>query len=381
MCLPAPGGEAADLYAARAILELRPLALATMEKAASASHGALRGFLARLYGVIASLPPHDFAAAFKPSVAFFHLHPSIIERDAIEAALSLVRFVVGGPNMAGTALVIPEQAIPDAGLYLPHLNVVLSADCGPVAVQGGEDHVRLTWTDGEAVEVPHAGTGGAAADGERLFALPLVHGWPILNPLPEANDPVLAVAPAPAMSLSGLELSALAEGHELLQAVWPLAYAATRRFLHSAILQPVPEDYTTSITLDFLQGTFIASCRDAVQVADALVHEGSHARLALLLRADPLLAYDGEARFASPWRGDPRPLKGVLNGVHAFLNVALFYRRLADRRPDLADDAGALYETQRAKVRTAWATCTEHARPTALGRIFMEELDREVAEL
>lgn len=380
-CLPAPGGSAIDLYGTRAVLELRPIALQTLESAAASGSGWIRRVLGNLHETIARLPLHDFVAAFRPSVAFFNLHPVIRERDPVAAALSLVRFVIGGPAHAATRLVVPEEAIPAAGLYVPHLNLVLESGCGPVAAQAVGDHVRLTWTDGFAVDVAQPGVGAPPESGERFLALPCVEGWPILNPIGEAHDPDLAVAPAPATSISGLELATLGEGQELLREVWPAAYATTRRFLHSAILQPTPGDHTTSITLDFLQGTFIASCRDAVQVADALVHEGSHARLALLLRADPLLLDDGEARHVSPWRPDARPLKGVLNGVHAFLNVALFYRRLVASRADLADEARHLYETQRDKVRAAWVTCAAHASPTPLGRLFLAELGREVQAL
>jgi HEXXH motif-containing protein len=325
---------------------------------------------------------HDFLAAFKPSIAFFNLHPAIVERDPTDAALKLVRFVAGAPGLQAGGFVIPEQALGHEGLYFPHLNVVATAGHGPLAVQLGPDGARLTWTDGVAAdlpagrfELPRPNAGG------RLLPLPVAAGWPVLNPIAEANDEQLAVVPAPAMSLAAEELALIDEAHDLLHEVWPQAYAATRRFLHSAIVQPLPQDHTTSVTLDFLQGTFIASLRDAVQVADAMVHEGSHARLALLLRADPLVIDDNVARHASPWRPDPRPLKGVISGVHAFLNVAWFYRRMAERRRDLAAHAGEVYETQRRKVREAWALCEATAEPTPLGRMFLNELAAEVERL
>ncbi len=379
--MPAPGGAAIDHLYARALIELREPALATLETASGLCDGWIRTFLGQLHAAIGNLPSHDFLAAFKPSVAFFDLHPIVIGHDPLKAALSLACFIIGGPSLGTTALVIPEEALGEDGLYLPHLNVVLRGGWGPVAAEGTAGGVRLTWTDGLSVAVPCGLTPEADEAHGRLLYLESVDGWPVLNPIAQTRNPLLPVLPQPEPDANPLEVATLAAGLGLLKEVWPLGHAATRRFLHSAILQPVLPDHSTSVTLDFLQGTFIASCRDAVQVADALVHEGSHARLAVLLRADPLILDDSLEQFDSPWRRDKRPLKGLLNGVHAFLNVALFYRHLADKRPEMADYASEIFEVQRGKVKKGWATCAASARATALGQTFLGELEAEVDKL
>lgn len=381
-CLPAPAGLGIDRLHARTIAALRPPALEVLAHAHDVSDGWTRRFVAGLHDTLASMPMHDWLPAFNQSVAFFNLHPVVVGRDPLAAALALVRFVVGAPGLTHGGFVIPEAAIPPAGLYLPHLSVVVGPGDGPLAVQLGSDAVRLTWTDGASIDLPKGRVELQRPDADgRLLPTPAVAGWPVLNGVPEAHDADLAVQPAPAASIGAEELSLVEQAHELLQEVWPEAAAATRRFLHSVIVQPAAPDHTTSITLDFLQGTFIASVRDAVQLADAMVHEGSHARLALLLRSDPLVLDDGVARHPSPWRRDLRPLKGVINGVHAFLNVALFYRRLAERRPDLSDVATELYLAQRSKVLEAWELCAAVAQPTPLGQRFLGEMAHEVARL
>jgi HEXXH motif-containing protein len=147
------------------------------------------------------------------------------------------------------------------------------------------------------------------------------------------------------------------------------------------VLQPLPETgHVTSVTLGRLQGALIASLRDPVQVADALCHEGSHTRLGLLLHLDALLEDDGAAIHPSPWRQDPRPLKGLLNGVHAFVNVCEFYRRLASAEPTLAAAAEGVRELQRGRVLQAWDYLTSRARPTALGAFVMDDLAAAVEE-
>lgn len=381
-CLPGPGGRGIDRVHERTIAALREPALELLAHAHGLADGWTQRFIAGLHDTLAEVPVYDWLSAFRPSVAFFNLHPVVVGRDPLAAALTLARFVVGAPGLTSGGFVVPEAAVSPAGLYFPHLSVVVAPGFGPLACQLGSDVVRLTWTDGASADLPVGRFDLPRPDADgRLLPLPAVAGWPLLNAVPEAHDADLAVQLSPASSISADELALVEQAHDLLQAVWPEAAAATRRFLHSLVVQPAAPDHTTSITLDFLQGTLIASLRDPVQVADAMVHEGSHARLALLLRSDPLVLDDGVARHPSPWRSDPRPLKGVINGVHAFLNVALFYRRLAERRPEMTDLATDLYEAQRDKVREAWARCAAVAQPTPLGRIFLDELALEVERL
>lgn len=57
--------------------------------------------------------------------------------------------------------------------------------------------------------------------------------------------------------------------------------------------------------------------------AAAMVHEAAHQRLDAAFHVAPLLLPGlDDALYASPWRSDPRPIRGVLAGVHAFVAVA-----------------------------------------------------------
>ncbi len=109
---------------------------------------------------------------------------------------------------------------------------------------------------------------------------------------------------------------------------------------------------------------------DPVVMAEALVHEFSHAKLNALLELDPVLQNDWEAIHPSPYRPDPRPMMGVLLGAHAFVAVARFLDAIdapgmARRRAELA-----------AKNRAAVATLRDAARPTPVGAGLIDELDR-----
>lgn len=80
---------------------------------------------------------------------------------------------------------------------------------------------------------------------------------------------------------------------------------------------------------------------DAVTLAVAIVHEFQHIKLGGLMHLTRLTIGDEISCLYAPWRDDPRPIGGLLQGVYAFFGIAAFWRRQrgaesgADRR--LAD--------------------------------------------
>jgi HEXXH motif-containing protein len=125
----------------------------------------------------------------------------------------------------------------------------------------------------------------------------------------------------------------------------------------------------------------IASANNAIQIADAFCHEGSHARLALYLMLDPLLNNDPSSLYPSPWRKDERPLSGILNGVHAFVNVCEFYRRLAKHDNESSNYAKHMFLEQRSKILVASDLLFSVAKPTPMGRLFLTDLQAAVSRL
>jgi HEXXH motif-containing protein len=66
---------------------------------------------------------------------------------------------------------------------------------------------------------------------------------------------------------------------------------------------------------------------DAVSCAETLTHEVQHIKLGALLNFLPLTDSDDGRRYYAPWRPDPRPLGGLLQGAYAYLGVSGFWRR------------------------------------------------------
>lgn len=68
---------------------------------------------------------------------------------------------------------------------------------------------------------------------------------------------------------------------------------------------------------------------EAGTLAAMLVHEFQHMRLASLLHITRLHEDDPRQRWYAPWRDDPRPLNGMLQGAYAFFGMTALWRGLA----------------------------------------------------
>ncbi|MEU4156497.1 HEXXH motif domain-containing protein [Actinoplanes sp. NPDC026670] len=102
-----------------------------------------------------------------------------------------------------------------------------------------------------------------------------------------------------------------------------------------------------SATLRHAFGAFgLTRPASPTEFAVTLVHEFQHSKLSAVLDLTTLSDPDDEQRYFAPWRVDPRPLAGLLQGVYAFVGVADTWRAL---RGDAA--SGALAEREFAKAR------------------------------
>jgi HEXXH motif-containing protein len=115
---------------------------------------------------------------------------------------------------------------------------------------------------------------------------------------------------------------------------------------------------------------------DAMTMTEAVIHEFQHNKLNAALDLDPFLSNAFDERVVSPVRPDPRPLHGVLLAVHAFLPVAELYLRMRDASDPLATSprfVDRLHKIVRGN-HEGLTTTLAHARPTAAGRILLDEM-------
>ena len=86
-------------------------------------------------------------------------------------------------------------------------------------------------------------------------------------------------------------------------------------------------DVHISETFRAIPGVVILSWMSNTSViVEALVHEYHHHKLNALLNLDPIIAEGTfEEIYYSPWRNDPRPLDGILQGIYVFQAVLDFW--------------------------------------------------------
>jgi hypothetical protein len=128
--------------------------------------------------------------------------------------------------------------------------------------------------------------------------------------------------------------------HALLDEAWtvlnrwhPEAAAAMSEGLIS--IAPLADDPSwlvrSASTGDGFGAALISLPRDPVTLAMTMVHEFQHIKLGGLLQLTTLYQDENEREHLyAPWRPDPRPLAGLLQGVYAFFGITAFWR--AQRR-------------------------------------------------
>jgi HEXXH motif-containing protein len=176
---------------------------------------------------------------------------------------------------------------------------------------------------------------------------------------------------------------------QLIQDAWELlvrhhAWAAGPVAEGVFVIVPlVPRSDLDSATSPAAFGAIATSLpSSAVSMAETLVHEFQHTKLCGLMDMLPLVEPGAERGYA-PWREDPRPVGGILQGVYAFTGIVRFWdvqRRLAGA-PDEILRASVFYERWRLAIHRVSAVLLKSGYLTPTGVRFVTELrEREQRE-
>ncbi|MER6060583.1 HEXXH motif-containing putative peptide modification protein [Streptomyces sp. NPDC001792] len=247
----------------------------------------------------------------------------------------------------------------------------------------GDDAGRL----GEDTRRPHGGGTGWLG----LRALP--GSAVLLDDLDPYRVPVHGIGPEalPAArrpdSAPGAWAARWVAARDLLSATDPARAAETSEVLR-AVVPLAPSGHTggppMSATLRAAPGALLSQLpQDAGDLAETLVHESQHTKLATLHELVPLYR-PGGARHRVGWRPDPRPVPGVLQGVYAHLALADLWRRARDGSlPDHSwrDRAERQFDTHWDQVGKALSILRESDELTFAGREFVQEMERHHARL
>lgn len=91
----------------------------------------------------------------------------------------------------------------------------------------------------------------------------------------------------------------------------------------------VPYQNPSASTTEAFGSALVGRPTDGAALAATLIHEFQHIVLGSLLHMIRIHEDDPRERFYVPWRDDPRPLSGTMQGLYAFTAVTKFWRSLA----------------------------------------------------
>ncbi len=141
-------------------------------------------------------------------------------------------------------------------------------------------------------------------------------------------------------------------------------------------LSPGPPGRDISATARHAFGAVAAALpADPVALALLLIHEFQHVKLGAVLDLYDLYDPADGRLFHAPWREDPRPLEGLLQGTYAHLAVTGFWRvrQQVTGGPE-AVTAGQRFAYWRDHTRDAIDTLTSSGSLTPLGERFVDEM-------
>ncbi|MCY1138145.1 HEXXH motif domain-containing protein [Actinoplanes sp. Pm04-4] len=128
-------------------------------------------------------------------------------------------------------------------------------------------------------------------------------------------------------------------------------------------------------------GVMVSEPPDATIMAVSLIHEYQHIKLGALLHLIQLTEPDDGSLYYAPWRDDPRPLSGLIQGIYAFFGIARFWR-IRLQKVDGQERDVAAFEYLYALKQTAESVHIGLAATglTETGRHLLEGLRDQVGE-
>ncbi|WP_137993384.1 aKG-HExxH-type peptide beta-hydroxylase [Streptomyces vilmorinianum] len=172
---------------------------------------------------------------------------------------------------------------------------------------------------------------------------------------------------------------------DLLGRTDPGRAAEVRRAVRAVVPLVAHGPRSVGATLSAAPGAVLTSPpAGARDLAETLVHETHHSKLATLHECVPLYRPGPAAVHQVGWRTDPRPIAGVLQGAYAHLALTDLWRRAATAEgvPRLwRSVAGQQFDHIHDQVGEALAILLESDELTNEGREFAQQMGRHHASL
>jgi len=121
----------------------------------------------------------------------------------------------------------------------------------------------------------------------------------------------------------------------------------------------------------------------APNLATTMVHELQHGKLGALSHLVPLHTADNQTRHWAPWRPDPRPFEGLLQGAYSHLALAEYWQTFAmDAKEECArEHAWVEHSRCREQIGAALPTLAGSGSLTEAGRVLVTEMAAHLGRL
>ncbi len=374
-----------------------------------------REFLA-VYDEVVALPAAVFTRVWLDPLAYFWLHrayelvgaslsgqrwPAAVAEhcralNAPTPALALTRHL---EEFKGLALAMHFLAGASQTFATPFTVTLPFVLPGTGLVLNGGGPVSIVGTSGGCLEITPADvrSGGGASSGQRVAVdMPMADMRLEHSPVARHGPCTLSLQPY-ALTRPGLDFAAAAvtagldyqETHRplveralaLVARYDPATFAVLAEVTQVVPLKPASAGGYTNVSHSDLPGAFVLGVmHHPFELADAIVHEYYHNRLFCIEEEgsffDPAQNALTDERYYSPWRDEPRPLRGLLHALFVYTPVCEFWLAVYDdaARPAEVSD----YATDRviripAQLDLAIRELEAQARFTPLGaRLFAE---------
>jgi hypothetical protein len=174
----------------------------------------------------------------------------------------------------------------------------------------------------------------------------------------------------------------MAQAYPIVKDLWPEALPWLKALVPAFIDMRGPQSRRVHRSASYGPGTpiFFTKVENPLLHAEDMIHELQHQRFFLFLEnSDFGLWKDMRQIYVSPYRSDPRPLRGLHIGLHAFLTVVEFRIRALKRGLLNEQQIYDLIKLHRMN-QFSYRTIVEHEQFSPAGKEFYASISQEIYE-
>jgi uncharacterized protein len=250
-----------------------------------------------------------------------------LSEERAEAGAELARLSAVAAAAAIEAGMDAELAVrPDSGVIsLPSLGAAY-ADADTVTVRTSQGRAEVNWADGR-VEIPPPGQD--APGWQELRQCHMGEYALIIDDLDPFRMPAEASRMEPRLGAraAGDWSGILRAGYRLLATTQPALAEEVAMVIKVVVpLAPSVHGQQSSSSPDNFGAIAMSKPPDPYTCAVTFAHEVQHLKLSVLKDIVRLTERDDGRRYYAPWRDDPRPVSGLLQGAYAHLGITQFWQ-------------------------------------------------------